>query len=180
MLTCSRSALVLLPIVAAQVLLLVLPLILLQPFDGSAGAYVEALPIVVGAAFAGALIGLLISAAVRTPGQAAAAVPLVMIPQLLLAGAMVPHGSLPAPLQLLSDGMVSRWALSGVGQAFDLGQRVAGDLGIITGLDPGFFGLNPAAALLILVGASVGLFVLAALALGWRLGDDSPGRVLHD
>src|SRR5205823_3942189 len=137
---------VLLPIVATQVVLLVLPLMVLHPFGGSRAAYFEGLPLLVAAGFAGALIGLFVSSAVRNAGQATALIPVVMIPQLLLAGALIPHGKMAEPLQLLSDTMVARWALAGSGSAFDLEQRISGHLDTITGISPSFFSFNPGVA----------------------------------
>ena len=171
---------VLLPVVAAQVVLLVIPLMLLHPFGDSPRAYAEALPICIAAGFAGALIGLFVSAFVRTAGQATAAVPLVMIPQLLLAGALIPHATMAPPVQLLSDLMVSRWALAAVGPAFDLNEQASGSLGQITGQEPDFYALAPGIGLTILLGACLLSVIGAVLVLGTRLDDDSPARLMHD
>jgi ABC-type multidrug transport system ATPase subunit len=172
---------VLLPLAVVQVLLLVAPLVVLTPLGIKASHYVVALPVLVAAAFAGSMIGLLISAFVRNAGQATAAVPAVIIPQLLFAGALISRSSMAPPMQLVSDLMPSRWTLSAVGKAFDLDQLVSGNLGGITGLQTSFFSLSPAIGFAILCAVAFVLFVVTALVLGWRLGDDSPGRTTaHD
>jgi len=171
---------VLLPIAAVQVGLMLAPLILIQPVDISAGDYLVALPVLIAASFAGSMIGLLLSAFVRTAGQATAAVPVVMIPQLLFAGALISRSEMSPPMQLITDLMPSRWTLSSVGPAFDLDELVGGNLGGITGLEKSFFDVSPVVGFAILSAAAAGLFVATALVLSWRLGDDSPGRTTHD
>jgi hypothetical protein len=85
------------------------------------------------------------------------------------------------PMQLVSDLLPSRWTLSAVGRAFDLDELVSGNLGGITGLQTSFFNLSPVVGFAILSAAAFVLFVVTALTLGWRLGDDSPGRTTaHD
>jgi len=168
---------VLLPIAAAQVVLLLLPLIVVGPLDLQPSAYLMALPVLVAASWVGSMLGLLISAFVRTPGQATTAVPVVMIPQLLFAGALIARSAMAPPMQLISDLMPSRWTLASVGTAFDLDERVRGNLGGITGLEPSFFAIQPVVGLAILAAASAVLFVLTTALLSVRLGDDSPGRL---
>jgi ABC-type multidrug transport system ATPase subunit/ABC-type multidrug transport system permease subunit len=168
---------VLLPIAAAQVGLLLAPLILIQPLGTPPGDYLLAAPVLVAAGFTGSMLGLLISASVRTAGQATTAVPVVMIPQLLFSGALIARAAMAPPMQLISDLMPSRWTLSSVGTAFDLDQLVQGNLGGITGLEASFFDISPVVGLGILGAASVALYVITGVVLSWRLGDDSPGRL---
>jgi len=171
---------VLLPIAAAQVALLLAPLIVIRPLGNPASEYLLAFPVLVAASFAGSLLGLLISALVRNAGQATTAVPVVMIPQLLFAGALIARSAMAPPMQLISDLMPSRWTLSSIGQAFHLDERVQGNLGGITGLEPSFFDISPVVGLAILGAACVVLYVVTGVVLSWRLGDASPGRQAAD
>jgi ABC-type multidrug transport system ATPase subunit len=171
---------VLLPIAALQVVLLLVPLVVIRPLGIGAGDYVLALPVLIAAGCAGAMIGLLLSAFVRNAGQATAAVPVVMIPQLLFAGALIARSAMSPPMQLVSDLMPARWTLASVGSAFKLDELTSGNLGGITGLEPSFFSVSPVVGFAILAVAGAGLFVLTALVLGSRLGDDAPGRTAHD
>jgi ABC-type multidrug transport system ATPase subunit len=170
------KCIVLLPIAALQVVLLIAPLVLLQPLGVPVAHYIAALPLLVAAGCVGAMFGLLISAVVRTAGQATAAVPLVMIPQLLFSGALISLTAMSTPMRAVSNLMPSRWTLSSVGQAFNLDQLVAGNLGGITGLEPASFNLSPGLGLGILAGAVVFLFLATTFALSRRLYDESPGR----
>ncbi|HEX6390845.1 MAG TPA: ABC transporter permease, partial [Solirubrobacteraceae bacterium] len=171
---------VLLPIAAAQVALLLAPLIVLQPLGNPAEQYLLAFPVLVMAAFTGSMLGLLISSLVRSAGQATTAVPVVMLPQLLFAGALIARSAMAPPMQFVSDLMPSRWTLSSVGSAFDLNQLVQGNLGGITGLEASFFDVSPVVGLAILGAASVALYVITGIVLSWRLGDASPGRQAAD
>jgi ABC-type multidrug transport system ATPase subunit len=174
------KCMVLLPLTGLQVVLLLAPMVVVRPLGLPAGDYLVALPVLIAAGFAGAMIGLLVSALARTAGQATAAVPAVMIPQLLFAGALISRSAMAPPLQLVTDLMPSRWTLASVGPAFNLDELVSGSLGGITGLRGSSFDVAPAAGLTILLGAAAALFVATALALGWRLGDDAPGRTARD
>jgi ABC-type multidrug transport system ATPase subunit len=171
---------VLLPIAALQVLLLTAPLIVTRPLGVPVSDYFVALPVLVAAGCVGAMIGLLISALVRTAGQATAAVPLVMIPQLLFSGALISQSAMSAPMRAVSNLMPSRWTLSSVGPAFKLDELVSGDLGGVTGLRPDSFDLAPAVGLAILVAAVIGLFYVTTVAMAWRLGDQSAGSAGDD
>jgi ABC-type multidrug transport system ATPase subunit len=160
---------VLLPIAALQVILLVLPLLLIRPIDVPVGAYIAALPLLIAAGCVGAMTGLFLSAAVRTPGQATAAVPLVMIPQLLFSGALISLTAMSPPMRAVSNLMPSRWTLSSLGHAFELDQLVAGNVGGVTGLETSSFNLPPAIGFAILSGAVVFLFLATTFVLSRRL-----------
>jgi ABC-type multidrug transport system ATPase subunit len=161
---------VLLPVTAVQVSLLVAPLVLAQPLGVPTSDYIVALPVLIACGFVGAAIGLLISALVRTGGQATAAVPVVMIPQLLFSGALISQAAMSPPMRAVSNLMPSRWTLSSIGPAFKLDELVAGNIGGVTGLQPDAFGLSPGAGLVILSAAALGLLVVTVSALAWRLG----------
>ncbi|ETZ98553.1 ABC-2 type transporter family protein [Mycobacterium kansasii 824] len=61
-------------------------------------------------------LGLLCSAFARTEFQAVQFIPLVMVPQLLLAGIIVPRALMPAWLQWLSNAMPASYALEALQQ----------------------------------------------------------------
>jgi ABC transport system ATP-binding/permease protein len=166
---------VLLPIAALQVILLVLPLVLIRPIDVPVGAYVAALPLLIAAGCVGAMTGLFVSAAVRTPGQATAAVPLVMIPQLLFSGALISLTAMSPPMRAVSNLMPSRWTLSSLGRAFELDQLVAGNVGGVTGLETRSFDLPPAIGFAVLSGAVVFLFLATTFVLSRRLFAEPAG-----
>ena len=158
----TSKVLVLFPLAALQSLLLVLPVALMQPPAGAGTQYLGILGICIAAGWAGVAMGLWLSSAVRTPGQATTAVPLVLIPQLLLSGALIPIGAMSTVAKIASGAAVSRWGLAGNGSALDLSDRIGTEVRQVTGLDPAFFELGVPSALL-------GIAALAAAALAAAL-----------
>lgn len=152
----------LLPLVVVQAVLLCCVVLILQPV-GQGALTVIGLSVI--AATSAACMGLWVSAACRSSAQASAAVPLVLIPQLLFAGALIPVDRMPAPLQALSEACVARWSLSGIGGAFGLDERLGSTLSGVTGLDAGFFASGAATPITAM--AVIGAACL--LGAGWTL-----------
>lgn len=69
------------------------------------------------AGWAGVALGLLVSAFASNPDKAISAAPLVLLPQLLLAGVIFP---VSGPVQAVSDLTISRWAVQALGTSADL------------------------------------------------------------
>lgn len=67
-------------------------------------------------AILGVGLGLLCSAFARTEFQAVQFIPLVMVPQLLLAGVIVPRSAMPDWLHWVSDAMPASYALEALQQ----------------------------------------------------------------
>lgn len=134
------KALTLMPLVAVQTLLLVVVVLVLQPVPEGA-PLIAGICIVTG--WSAAAMGLWLSAAARTPDQATTSVPLLLIPQLLFAGALIPVEKMIPPLQLLTHAVTGRWALVGVGGAMGLDERLGSNLGAVTGLEASFFATQP-------------------------------------
>ena len=97
------------PLGAIQVGLLFLVTIVLQPLGTSSGGYLDVFGLCVAAAWASMAMGLAVSARVQREGQASSAVPLMLIPQLLLGGAIIPIAVMPQPLSSVSVLAFSRW-----------------------------------------------------------------------
>ncbi len=69
------------------------------------------------ASLAGVGMGMLLSAMVRTSEAAMATVPLLLIPQIILGGAIMPIDKLSEPVWVTSHSVVSRWAFEAMLQA---------------------------------------------------------------
>ncbi|UTI62830.1 ABC transporter permease [Paraconexibacter antarcticus] len=161
---CAKCA-VLLPLSAVQVVLLVVPVFVLQPPGAGVSGDVQMLAVCVAASWAAVAMGLWLSAAVTSSDQATSSVPLVLIPQLLLAGAIIPLATMIAPLKLVANLTVSRWALTGLGSAMHLDTRLSGDIGTVTGFDPTFYSVPVPLTIGILAG---GMLIMLSAA-GFRL-----------
>jgi len=73
----------------------------------------------------GMAMGLTVSARVGNEDKATGAVPLMVLPQMSLAGAMIPYSTMPKVGQILSNLAVSRWSFENLGIITDLNLRFA-------------------------------------------------------
>jgi ABC-type multidrug transport system permease subunit len=149
-----------------QVLLLVLVVVALRPLGIGSNGVLELLVIAVLTAWASAAMGLAVSCVARSVDQAAGAIPLLLIPQLLLAGGLIPLAQLPGFVAAISNLVYARWAYAGLGSAAHIGGRLAasGNSSVL-GFDSGFFALTPASAAGILAAFIVVELVLAVVLL---------------
>jgi ABC-type multidrug transport system ATPase subunit/CRP-like cAMP-binding protein/ABC-type multidrug transport system permease subunit len=78
------------------------------------------------AALAGLSMGLLASAVTGNSDRAMAVVPLLVIPQLIFDGTLVPIDQMLAPAKVIAQVTISKWFLELAGSLTDLGVRFAG------------------------------------------------------
>jgi ABC-type multidrug transport system permease subunit len=141
------KALVLFALTSVQVLLLVLVVVALRPLGVGTGGVLQVFALAVLTAWASVSMGLVVSCAARTVDRAAGAVPLLLMPQLLLAGALIPLAQLPRIVAAIADVTYARWAYAGLGSATQIGARLtASDSFAVLGFDSRFFALSPATA----------------------------------
>ena len=158
----AAKALVAFPLVIVQTVVLFLVTVVLQPLNAEPQIYTQVLVLVILTGVAAAAMGLAVSARVRTPSQAAASVPLLLIPQLLFAGAIVPVAVMPPIVDLIPNVMIARWGLAGIGEALGLSDGVAGDVSSVAGYDPSFFVTPSGISVVVLVGATIVALSVAA------------------
>jgi ABC transport system ATP-binding/permease protein len=115
---------VLFTLAAVQTTILVAIVFGLRPVHDSAGALLAVWLTLVITACVSVGVGLLVSSAVRTEDQATSFIPLVLIPQLLFAGAIVPVAAMVQPIKALSALVYSQWAFAGAGSAIDMNDRI--------------------------------------------------------
>ncbi|GGZ59412.1 hypothetical protein GCM10010387_61410 [Streptomyces inusitatus] len=144
--------------------------------DAGAGVYGSLFATSALASAAGLALGLLVSAAVSDPGQAALALPLLCFPQVLFSGAFVPVPLMAAAGQWIGAAMTNRWAFEALGSAAGLEElwtHGASPLGPPLLASYGdSFAHAPWSRWLILAGFTV-LFLSAA---GWMLHRRCPTR----
>ena len=153
-------------LIVVQVALLALITLALRPLHEDAGAYGLLIATLVLTGFASVAMGLVVSAAADSQDQATSFVPLVLIPQLFFAGAIIPEAKMSAPIRALSDLVYAKWSFATSGTAVDMDGR-------LTGLaDAGRYGdffAQPAAAGLVVLLAFIAVFLAAALVLLRRM-----------
>lgn len=77
---------------------------------------------------AGLSMGLLVSTLASNSDRATVAVPLLLIPQLIFSGALVPLSGMRLPGRILSEFMISKWALQLAGGLSRVGERFVAQL----------------------------------------------------
>ena len=142
-----------------QVLLLAAVAFAIQPMEAAGAAdYALATLILLGCAWAAVSMGLAVSAVAGSVDQATSFVPLLLIPQLLFAGAVVPYESMQALGRIASLFVVASWGFASIGNVADMNDRLATSPPDLKTFGEDFFDLDPAAGLI-----AAGLFATAGL-----------------
>jgi ABC-type lipoprotein export system ATPase subunit/ABC-type multidrug transport system permease subunit len=110
-----------------QTLLFAVIVLVWQPLHDRPGTGLKLAAILVLASWVGVLCGLLVSAYAATEDQATSIIPLLLVPQLLLGGAIVPLKDMSLPIRLLADVVPARWGFAASGNAIDLQGRIRAD-----------------------------------------------------
>lgn len=167
----ASKAIVLGTVVAVQVLFLTYFVLAIRPLDEPAGVYLTVSGLLVLASFVAIAIGLFVSASVNTQEQATSFIPLTLIPQLLFAGALVPLDRMAEPIASLSNLVVARWALSGLGNSVGMNERIAADPPLAKANDYGtsFFDFRAGQATAVML-IFLFVFVVGTLVLLMRRG----------
>lgn len=163
------KVLVLFALAVVQVAILVLVVVTLQPLHAELRVYLLIGGLCVLSAWASVAMGLTLSARARSADQASSAVPLLLLPQLLFAGAIIPVSIMPFPVQVLSQLTYSRWALAGEGNALGLDQTLSNDATAVAGYQRTFFEQPPAVAAAALLLFLVVLLFFAGTSLNRRI-----------
>ncbi|HEU4599141.1 MAG TPA: ABC transporter permease, partial [Solirubrobacterales bacterium] len=115
-------------VAAAQTALFVWIVFGLRPLgEAPSNAELHVLMICILISWVGMGMGLTLSAFARSEDQAASFLPLILLPQLLFAGAVVTTKDMGAPIQLLSHLVAAQWGFAGVGNAIDMNARIESD-----------------------------------------------------
>jgi ABC transport system ATP-binding/permease protein len=160
----GSKAIVLFSLAAVQTALLLAIFTALRPLHDDADAYLDLYAVLLATSWAAVATGLAVSTLARSVDQATSFVPMLLIPQLLFAGALVTVEAMETPIRLLSALVVARWAFAGAGSSIDMNARLATDPPAAAGYGDSFFALAPP-----LAAAIVLLFVFAGVAIAGAL-----------
>jgi ABC-type multidrug transport system ATPase subunit/pSer/pThr/pTyr-binding forkhead associated (FHA) protein/ABC-type multidrug transport system permease subunit len=158
----SKAA-VLFTLTGLQTVALTAIVLTLRPLHESSIAGMSIIAILVLTAWVGVAMGLLVSVYVRSEDQASSFIPLILVPQLLFGGAIVPTEQMGALMALFSKVFVAQWSFAGVGTAIDLDQRIAADavFSQANRYGPDFFTLSvPATVTVLLVFLAIFAFAV--------------------
>ncbi len=155
---------------AVQCVLLVGVATAVQPLHAPPTTYLTLCGLLILTSWSAIGIGLVVSTLARSVDQATSLIPLLLIPQLLFGGALVPFARMATPIKALSDLMVSRWAFAGAGHAIHMNARLADapQVAALAGYGTSFFSLDEGVAAIILLGFTAAMLLLTAALLARR------------
>ena len=156
-----------------EVALLAAVAFLIQPLHEHLGAYLLVAGILVGSAWVSVGMGLVVSTVARSVDQATSYVPLLLIPQLLFAGALIPVSVMGKVIKPLSAIVFARWSFAGAGQAIHMSKRLLEDplYARVNEFPQSFFSTRPGATAFVLLGFLAAFMLITAMVLGRRVGD---------
>jgi ABC transport system ATP-binding/permease protein len=150
----ASKLLVLLAFSAAQTFLFACIVFLLQPLHEPLSRLIDLMGVLILTSWIAVLMGLVVSATASSEDQATAIIPLLLVPQLLLGGAIVTLRDMSVTMHGLAELIPARWGFAASGSAIHLQDRIASDrqFAAVTRYGPHFFALSPG-LYLIVVGA---------------------------
>jgi ABC transport system ATP-binding/permease protein len=169
------KAVVLFALTSVQVVLLTAVVLMLQPLHARPIASLEVLAIAILTSWASVAFGLAASCLARSVDQAAGVLPLLLMPQLLFAGGLIPTGQMPAVVRAFSNLVYARWSYAGLGSAIDLGGRLTSSgATTVSNYSSNFFSLSFGGALVILATFTLVQLLVAMLLLMLRPPASAP------
>ncbi len=160
----SSKTIVLFALAALQTTLLLAVATAFVPLHEPTSSYIALYGVLVATAWAAIATGLAVSTLARSVDQATSFVPMLLIPQLLFAGALTTVKDMGPAVRVLSDLVVARWAFAGAGNSIEMNARLAGDPPAAAKYGHSFFALDPAVAIAVIL-----VFVAAGLAVSGTL-----------
>ena len=155
----ASKLVILVVLTVVQVALLVGVAFAIQPVGGAGPTEYLTLSILfLVCAWAAVAMGLAVSALAKSVDQATSFVPLLLIPQLLYAGAVVPYESMQAVAKAISVFVVARWGFAASGETIDMNGRLAESAADQQTFGTTFFTADPALTI-----PFIGVFVVAGL-----------------
>ncbi len=123
----SSKMLIVSALAVLQVTAMAICALLLRSPDAGGAAVAGLVACLMLASMVSVAMGLAISAYAGTESQANSLIPLALVPQLLLGGAIVTVANMSAPMQAAAAFVFSRWSFAGAGSAYDLQRRIEAD-----------------------------------------------------
>lgn len=151
----------------AQVLVMLAIILIAKPLHERPSSYLEFLAVFLVLALAAATLGLMISALATSENQATSIIPLVLIPQLLLGGAIIPVERMSSIMELISRLAAAQWGLRGAGSATSIQVHIDRFSTYASQADFGksFFGISVSTAILALALISAAQIAVTVVAL---------------
>jgi ABC-type multidrug transport system ATPase subunit/ABC-type multidrug transport system permease subunit len=123
----ASKLIVLLAFSSIQTVLFGLIVLIVQPLHDASGTGLALLIVLVLTSWIGVLLGLTVSALASSEDHATGIIPLLLVPQLLLGGAIVTVKEMSTPIHIVADLVPARWAFAAAGRAVHMQTRIADD-----------------------------------------------------
>lgn len=123
----ASKLVVLLVLALAQTVLFAAIVLVLRPLHEAGGGGLRLIAVLVISSWIAVMMGLVVSALAASEDQATGVIPLLLVPQLLLGGAIVTIHEMPGVMKLISALVPARWSFAAAGHAIHLQQRIAED-----------------------------------------------------
>ena len=149
----ASKAIVLFAISGVQTIILTLIVLAMRPVHEPDATTAALVIMLVVTSWVGVGMGLVISVSVRSEDQAGSFIPLVLVPQLLFGGALVPVAQMGLILKVISRLVVAQWSFAGAGSVIHMQQRIGQDAAFrtVSRFGHSFFTQPPAAVYLALL-----------------------------
>ena len=142
----------------------------IQPLHSSIGTYLGLIGLLILTSWSMVGVGLVVSTLARSVAQATSFIPLLLIPQLLFGGALIAFARMSAPIKIIADLTVSRWAFAGTGHMVHMNERLADapQVAALSGYGSNFFSLDQGVTAAVLLGFTAAMLLTAAILLARR------------
>jgi ABC-type multidrug transport system permease subunit len=161
----AAKALILFALTAVQVVIVLAIVIGMRPLHEPVTSALVLAGVLLIVAWVAVAHGLVISTLARSQDQAVSFVPLLLMPQLVFSGSVIPVAEMSQATQRIADVIFTRWAFAGAGSAIHMSTRLTEDPKFARVNPYGdFFSLAPGASAVVLAGF-LGAFMLCAATL---------------
>jgi ABC-type multidrug transport system ATPase subunit len=123
----ASKLVVLLVLSGLQTSMFAIIVLALRPLHESGRIVVSLIAVLVIAGWVAVLLGLVVSAMARSEDQATGVIPILLVPELLFGGAIVPIAQMSGLMQVVAAFVPARWSFAAAGNAIHLQQRIDED-----------------------------------------------------
>jgi len=123
----ASKLVVLLTLSTIQTSLFAIVVLTLRPLHESAAVLVQLIAVLIIASWVAVLLGLVVSAVARSEDQATGVIPILLVPELLFGGAIVPLAQMSGLMHIVAALVPARWSYAAAGNAIHLQQRIHQD-----------------------------------------------------
>jgi len=123
----ASKLVVLLALSALQTSMFAIIVLALRPLHESGQVVLALIAVLVIAGWVAVLLGLVVSAVARSEDQATGVIPILLVPELLFGGAIVPIAQMSGLMQVVAAFVPARWSFAAAGDTIHMQKRIDQD-----------------------------------------------------